>query len=169
MLNASRGRETSFVPHPIPEMKRMRLEELVLRVKILRLGQVAVFLRHVPEPPEEKTVQLSLEFLRSLGALDDSECLTPLGFHLAQLPTEPRTGKLILMGALFGCVEPLLLIAATLSFKDPFIVPLHQEEQARKAKKLLAEGTRSDHLLIARGSNCFIFVYCEVFNLFLLF
>ena len=30
----------------------MHLEELILRVKILKLGQVEVFLRHVPEPPE---------------------------------------------------------------------------------------------------------------------
>jgi len=166
----SRGRETSFVAHPIPEIKRMRLEELVLRVKILKLGQVEVFLRHVPEPPEEKTVKLSLELLRTLGALDDAECLTPLGFHLAQLPTDPRTGKLILMGAIFGCLEPLLSIAATLSFKDPFVLPLHQEAQARKAKKHLAEGSRSDHLLCARGylplSVNFLFIYSFFFFLF---
>ena len=146
----SRCRESSFAPHPVPEMKRMRLEELILRVKILKLGQVEVFLRHVPEPPEERTVQLSLELLRTLGALDEFERLTPLGFHLAQLPTDPRTGKLILLGAIFGCLEPVLSVAAALSFRDPFVVPLNQEEMVRKCKKQLDDGLRSDHLLIAR-------------------
>ena len=146
----TRHREQSFDAHPIPEMQRMRLEELILRVKILKLGRVDVFLRHVPEPPDPRTVQISLDLLQTLGALDSSESLTPLGFHLAQLPTDPRTGKLILLGAIFGCLEPVLSIAAALSFKDPFVIPLNKEEQVRKTKKLLAEGSRSDHLLIAR-------------------
>lgn len=131
-------------------MRRVRLEELILRVKILKLGKIETFLLHVPDPPDPKTVRVSLDLLRSLGALDDAECLTPLGFHLAQLPTDPRTGKLILLAAIFGCLEPLLSVAAALNFKDPFVVPLNSEEAVRKAKKELALGLRSDHLLIAK-------------------
>ena len=146
----SRGREALFDDQPTPEMRRMRLEELILRVKILKLGRVDVFLRHVPEPPDERTVSVSLQLLRTLGALDESECLTPLGFHLGQLPTHPRTGKLILLAAIFGCLEPVVSIAAALTFKDPFVIPLHKEELVRRCKKTLAEGSCSDHLLIAR-------------------
>ena len=41
----SRGRESTFSPHPIPEIKRTRLEKLsILRVKILKLGRVEAFL-----------------------------------------------------------------------------------------------------------------------------
>ena len=109
-----------------------------------------VFLQHVPEVPDPKIVQVSLELLRSLGALDQEERLTPLGFHLAQLPVDPRTGKLILMGAIFGCLEPILSIAAALSFKDPFVIPLNKEDLVRQTKKKLANESRSDHLLIAR-------------------
>ena len=109
-----------------------------------------MFLQHVPEVPDPKIVQVSLELLRSLGALDQEERLTPLGFHLAQLPVDPRTGKLILMGAIFGCLEPILSIAAALSFKDPFVIPLNKEDLVRQTKKKLANESRSDHLLIAR-------------------
>ena len=146
----SRYREQSLASHPTPEMRRMRLEELILRVKILKLGRVDIFLRHVPEPPEEKTVSISLQLLRTLGALDESESLTPLGFHLAQLPTDPRTGKLILLAAIFGCLEPIVSIASALSFKDPFVIPLHKEDLVRRCKKSLAQGSCSDHLLIAK-------------------
>ena len=96
---------------------------------------MAAFLRKVPEPPDDYTVKVSLELLRELDALDEAECLTPLGFHLAQLPTDPRTGKLVLLGAIFGCLEPLLSIAAALNFKDPFVMPLHQEENFRKRRR----------------------------------
>ena len=146
----SRRRESAFEPHLLPEIKRMRLEELILRIKILKLGSVETFLCHVPEPPDNLTVKISLELLNDLGALDHAECLTPLGFHLAQLPTDPRTGKLILLGAIFGCLEPVLSIAASLNFKDPFFIPLNQEDRLRKKKKSLAENIPSDHLLIAK-------------------
>lgn len=45
------------------------------------------------DPPDAKAVEISLDLLRKLNALDQSENLTPLGYHLAQLPLEPRTGK----------------------------------------------------------------------------
>ena len=47
----------------------------------------------------------------------EDEQLTPLGFHLAQLPMDPQTGKMILLGAIFGCLDPVLSVAASLSFK----------------------------------------------------
>jgi ATP-dependent RNA helicase DHX57 len=50
--------------------------------------------------------------------MDDSTntpALTALGYHLATLPVEPRVGKMMLYGAIFGCVEPALTIAASMS------------------------------------------------------
>ena len=57
-------------------------------------------------------------------ALDKDEELTPLGHHLAQLPVAPRLGKMILFGAMFSCVDPVLTVASALGFKEPFVVPL---------------------------------------------
>ncbi len=37
-------------------------------------------------------------------ASDTSEELTALGYHLAALPVDVRVGKLILFGAMFGCI-----------------------------------------------------------------
>lgn len=66
------------------------------------------------------------------NALDHAQNLTALGFHLARLPVEPHIGKLILFGALLGCLDPVLTIAASLSFKDPFFIPLvdHRKESS---------------------------------------
>lgn len=49
--------------------------------------------------------------------------LTALGFHLATLPVEPRVGKMMLYGAIFGCVEPAITIAAAMSCRNPFVAP----------------------------------------------
>jgi len=59
-----------------------------------------------------------------MNALDSKENLTPLGYHLAKLPVDPQTGKMILLGALFSCVDPIFSIAAGLGFKDAFQTPL---------------------------------------------
>ena len=43
----------------------------------------------------------SIEALKEMGALDDKEALTPLGYILAKLPIEPRLGKMIILGSAF--------------------------------------------------------------------
>lgn len=67
---------------------------------------------------------MCFQMLQAINALDDSENLTPLGFHLARLPVDPLTGRMLIMAAIFSCVGPILTIASALSFKDPFTVPL---------------------------------------------
>ena len=64
------------------------------------------------------------QMLQAINALDESENLTPLGFHLARLPIDPLTGRMLLMAGIFSCVGPILTVAACLSFKDPFVTPL---------------------------------------------
>ena len=69
-------------------------------------------------PPEMKSIEASLASLRSLQALDESrgDRLTPLGYHLALLPVEPRLGKIIVLACIFGCLAPALTIAGECSF-----------------------------------------------------
>lgn len=128
-------------------MQRVRLEEVILQAKMLQLGSVAPFLEKVMDPPDPKAVQLALKMLRTLNAIDNEERLTPLGFHLAKLPMGPQTGKMILMGALFSCVDPIFSIAACLSFKDPFVVPLGKEPEVNRKKEMFSKGENSDHFI----------------------
>lgn len=58
------------------------------------------------------------------SALTAAEELTSLGYHLANLPVNPRIGKIILFGAIFSCLDPVLTIASALGFKEPFVIPL---------------------------------------------
>ena len=67
---------------------------------------------------------MHIPFSPSQNALDSDENLLPLGVHLARMPVEPHTGKMILFGAMFCCLDPILTVAASLSFKDAFVIPL---------------------------------------------
>ncbi|XP_038624544.1 ATP-dependent DNA/RNA helicase DHX36 [Tachyglossus aculeatus] len=137
--------------YQLPEILRTPLEELCLQIKILRLGGIAYFLSRLMDPPSREAVMLSINHLMELNALDKQEELTPLGVHLARLPVEPHIGKMILFGALFCCLEPVLTIAASLSFKDPFVIPLGKEKIADARRKELSKNTKSDHLTVVNA------------------
>ncbi|XP_061575477.1 ATP-dependent DNA/RNA helicase DHX36 [Cololabis saira] len=137
--------------YQLPEIMRTPLEELCLQIKILKLGSISRFLEKALDPPTEKAVHLAIKNLTDLNALDHSENLTALGFHLARLPVEPHIGKLILFGALLGCLDPVLTIAASLSFKDPFFIPLGKEKMADMRRRVLSRNSKSDHLTIVNA------------------
>lgn len=137
--------------YQLPEIMRTPLEELCLQIKILKLGSIARFLEKALDSPTEKAVNLAIKNLTDLNALDHAENLTALGFHLARLPVEPHIGKLILFGALLGCLDPVLTIAASLSFKDPFFIPLGKEKMADMRRKVLSRNSKSDHLTIVNA------------------
>lgn len=79
--------------------------------------------------------------------------LTPLGWHLAALPCPVQVGKMIIYGAVLGCLSPLLSIAAGLSCRSPFLTtgdPAKREAiDAAKKRMAAAGGGRSDHTLLA--------------------
>ncbi|XP_060734335.1 ATP-dependent DNA/RNA helicase DHX36 [Tachysurus vachellii] len=137
--------------YQLPEIQRTPLEELCLQIKILKLGPIASFLRKTLDPPSDRAIELAITHLMDLNALDRNEELTPLGFHLARLPVEPHIGKMILFGALLACLDPVLIIAASLSFKDPFSIPLGKEKIADQRRKVLSKNTKSDHLTVVNA------------------
>ncbi|GLI66501.1 hypothetical protein VaNZ11_010328 [Volvox africanus] len=84
------------------------------------------------------------------------EVLSPLGRQLALLPVAPRLGKLLVVGALLGCLAPAITIAATMSHKSPFLTPTDDRGESERARRALAApgaegiaaGQQSDHLLM---------------------
>ena len=134
----------------LPEMHRVPLEQLVLRIKVLRYpGTAADVVARCLEPPPPEAVSRAVAELVRLEALSVSpergEELTPLGTHLAALPVDVRIGKLILLGAIFDVVDDVLTIAATLSYRAPFLSPFERRAEADASKRAFAVA-QSDHL-----------------------
>ncbi|KAH9637465.1 hypothetical protein HF086_012078 [Spodoptera exigua] len=112
-----------ILEQPVPEIHRVPLEQLILKIKILPLFQdmsVHEVLGKTVEPPTKTNIDGALSRLQDVGALDKAYALTALGKHLAALPVDVRIGKLMLFGAIFCCVDSALTMAAFLSHKSPF-------------------------------------------------
>jgi ATP-dependent RNA helicase DHX36 len=63
----------------LPEILRTPLQELCLQIKSLKLGAIGNFLSKALQPPEAMAVQNAIDLLKTIGALDATEDLTPLG------------------------------------------------------------------------------------------
>ncbi|KAF5288763.1 hypothetical protein FQA39_LY15254 [Lamprigera yunnana] len=144
----SRPRNHVLEQYQKPEILRTRLENTVLTIKSLQLGNAVEFLEKLMDPPSKEAISVSLELLKRLNALDGDESLTPLGYHLAKLPIAPQMGKMVLFGALFSCLDPVLSVAASLDFKDAFIIPLGKEPLVDERRRALSSGWLSDHLVL---------------------
>lgn len=117
-----------------PEMLRLSLQDLVLRVKICSLGDIEQTLSEALDPPSQRNVRRAIDSLIDVKALTASENLTPLGKQLAKLPMDVFLGKLILLGSIFRCLDGALTIAAILTSKSPFSVPFGSRSQADLAR-----------------------------------
>lgn len=120
-----------------PEILRTSLAAVILQMAALELGEVEDF--PFLDPPDPRQVRDGVALLRELGALEPAKAglgsgprnrLTPLGRRLAQLPVDPRLGRMVLEGDRLGCAEEAVVIAAGLSIQDPRERPAEIRAQA---------------------------------------
>jgi ATP-dependent helicase HrpA len=124
-------------PFTEPEILRSSLASVILRMKSLRLADVENF--PFIEPPLGRAIADGYQLLQELGAVDDSNQLTPLGRQLAKLPLDPRVGRMILAARDNACLTEVLIIAAALSVQDPRDRPLEAQGAADQAHKKFAD------------------------------
>ncbi|KAM0788551.1 hypothetical protein ACM66B_001677 [Microbotryomycetes sp. NB124-2] len=124
--------------HPTPEMLRTPLESLCLQIKSVRADEdVRAFLSKAISPPDVRAIESAWSTLKLLGAVKEGGMnarLTPLGMHLAMLPVDVRLGKMLVLAAVFRCLEPVLTIAAILSSKPLFLNPIDKRDEAKSAR-----------------------------------
>uniref|UniRef100_UPI0037E7B334 ATP-dependent RNA helicase DHX29 n=1 Tax=Semicossyphus pulcher TaxID=241346 RepID=UPI0037E7B334 len=141
-------RFNSFMDYSIPEILRVPLEELCLHIMKCQYGSPEDFLSRALDPPQPQSVSNAVNLLRKIGACHpDNHVLTPLGHHLASLPVNVKIGKMLIYGAILGCLEPIATIAAAITEKSPFSTPMNRKDEANLAKAALAVAN-SDHLTI---------------------
>eukprot|EP00250_Pteridium_aquilinum_P016365 c23068_g1_i2 orf=55-3354(+) len=159
----------SMREHQVPEMQRVPLEELCLQIKALATpsatettlppgvpsthSDIVTFLSKALQPPNVHAVHSAVKLLQDLGAIDQDEDLTALGRTLAKLAVPPRFGKMLIYGALLGCLEPLLTIAAAACFRDPFVAPINKREEADRTRESFSVGLSygSDQLALVNA------------------
>jgi ATP-dependent helicase HrpA len=110
------------------EILRTNLASVILQMTALGLGDIAAF--PFIDPPERRNIADGVQLLQELGALDGAKRLTPIGRKLAQLPVDPRLGRMVLAAGENGCLREVLVIASALSIQDPRERPIDRQEQA---------------------------------------
>ncbi|CAG5133906.1 unnamed protein product, partial [Candidula unifasciata] len=104
----TQGQFREFRAYTTPEMLRVPLEELCLSIMKCQYGKPDQFLSGALDPPQGLAVSRAMNLLKEVGACQSDDCtLTPLGHHLAALPVDVRIGKMLILAAIFGCLEQI--------------------------------------------------------------
>ena len=145
----SKARFDSLRAIGLPEILRSDLQEICLDIRAQSFQTpIREFLAEALEPPSPKAVDTSVLNLQALDALTPDEKITPLGRLLASLPVHPSLGKMIVLGVVFRCLDPILILGAATAERNVFVSPLGLREQAAQAKLSFADGSQSDHIAI---------------------
>ncbi|XP_072532828.1 ATP-dependent RNA helicase TDRD9 [Salminus brasiliensis] len=137
--------------YAVPEMLRSPLASIVLKVKLLNMGDPRSLLSTALTPPNLCDIKRTILQLKEMGALSVSSSsfdgnLTFLGRVLANLPVDLHLGKVIVLGHVFGCLEESLIIAASLSLKSFFAMPSLHRLAGYRSKLAFARGVPSDSI-----------------------
>ncbi|MEP6665480.1 MAG: ATP-dependent RNA helicase HrpA, partial [Nocardioidaceae bacterium] len=138
-----------------PEILRTNLASVILQMTALDLGDVARF--PFIDPPDTRSVAAGMQLLDEIGALATAPPrsrrgsqrrtpkdagkprLTKIGRQLAQLPIDPRLGRMIVEAHRNGCLREVITIVAALSIQDPRERPSDQRELADQRHRRFAD------------------------------
>lgn len=144
----SRRQFQQLAEQQLPEILRVSLDRLCLKVKAFLGGPLQDTTQRMLTSPSPEVIRASVSGLLCINALDDQECITPLGRYLAQMPVDAPVGKMLIFGCILKCLNPILTIAAALSGRSPFLSPIDKREEANAARLNFAGSSKSDHLAI---------------------
>lgn len=75
------------------------------------------------------------------------------GSYLTMLPMEPKLGKMLILGAIFNCLDPILTVVAGLSVRDPFLSPLDKKDVSCFCFRWLANAPELDFIIWVQSSS----------------
>ncbi|MGW8529644.1 ATP-dependent RNA helicase HrpA [Nocardiopsis sp. NPDC055824] len=137
--------EEDFLSRPEytdPEILRTNLASVILQMASLGLGDVAAF--PFVDGPDHRQIKDGVNLLLELGALHpEAEAasgkgggkrrLTQTGRRLAQLPIDPRLGRMVLEAQERDCLAEVMVITSALSIQDPRERPTDKQQQAQQS------------------------------------
>lgn len=144
-------------PRPLPEILRAPLETLCLSVKAMGFQDVGKFLSGALDTPESASIDSAIMELQQLGVLDNKEELTPLGRHIALIPADPKTSKLLVLSTIFGCYSRGVIAAAVLASKSPFVNSRDKRDEVKEIQRKFGLDGAGDILISVRAFEA----WCE--------
>ncbi|WP_427130480.1 ATP-dependent RNA helicase HrpA [Pseudarthrobacter sp. S9] len=139
-------------PFTDPEILRTNLAAVILQMTAMGVARGPKDVENFPfvEPPDSRAINDGVSLLRELGALGAARPqdtisdgdgktgssgrsgggLTAVGQQLAQLPVDPRLGRMIVESGKRGCVREVMILAAALTIQDPRERPTDKQQLA---------------------------------------
>ena len=127
-----------------PEILRTSLADVILRMKVLGVGDIDSF--PFLDRPGRRQINDGLQHLVELGAVNENKRITKLGRRIASMPVDPRVARMLLAAEKFNCLQEVVVIASALSVPDPRQVPADKLQHARQVHKELSDA-KSDFLV----------------------
>ena len=145
-----------LVAEPVPEIRRVSLATVCLRLLAMGVQDVAAF--SFLEPPTRDALGRGLEHLVRLGAIKAAAakagagagagfCLTPLGEQMASLPLDPSVAYLLLKSQPLQCTADVVDIIAMLSAENVLHTPVDKRVEAAAARAGFV-AHNSDHITL---------------------
>ena len=115
------------------EIYRTDLSEVVLRMSELGITDFEKF--DFISPPNREGLLGAVETLTMLKAINTDGSLSPTGKLMVEFPLEPRVSRIIVESIMRypDVLEEVIIAAAFLSTQSPFVLPVGEEMDARKA------------------------------------
>ncbi len=115
------------------EIYRTDLSEVVLRMSELGITDFDQF--DFISPPQHEGLLGAVETLNMLKALEPDGSLSKIGKLMVEFPLEPRISRIIVESILYypEVLEEILTACSFLSAQNPFVLPVGEEMDARKA------------------------------------
>ncbi|KAL6256192.1 hypothetical protein P5V15_012308 [Pogonomyrmex californicus] len=144
--------DTVLREEALPEMLRAPLANVILKTKLLNMGEPKALLALSLDPPNLSNIRNTILLLKEVGALlnrgtqEFDGDLTPLGHVMASLPLDVHITKLIVLGHLFDVLQDAIIIAASMSVKDLFNIKFRDFETTYHEKVHWSGNSGSDSI-----------------------
>ncbi|MDN5668784.1 MAG: ATP-dependent RNA helicase HrpA, partial [Renibacterium salmoninarum] len=124
-----------------PEILRTNLAAVILQMTAVGVAKGPKDVADFPfvEPPDSRAIADGVALLRELGALTAESAISPVGRQLAQLPVDPRLGRMIVEAGRRGCAREVMILAAALTIQDPRERPTEKRQSADEKHKRFAD------------------------------
>jgi len=157
------GRSITLLPKEVMEQRPDHLPSELHRADLT--GMILILKSHgfqnihefdFIEEPDTETINIALEKLYQLGAIDDEGKITKdIGEEMARIPLEPHLARMLVEAKRLGCVEDMEVIMGFLSSTKSLFPRLEKDEVfTEKYRDFVVEG--SDILTQAAVWNDFL-------------
>lgn len=120
------------------EILRLDLSAVMLRLIDIGISDVESF--PFPTPPGDKKLRAAISTLTRMGAIDSQRILTRIGKRMVPFPLTPSLARMVVEAAdrHSDVLDEVMICAAWMSAKSPWMYPAGEENEARRAQQAMA-------------------------------